>query len=170
MILILFIGFIIVIWKLKQSYSLHYRFLGFFLRKSLRPSTETVQYQIEVSGSLNSSNSKNEKLLQAKYLGSKYKTGVSLLTKETTETSKQIPISNDSSVVKTREDVFFHLILAFNSLFFSKILTGWVQVDKFGYISETNINLWINLGSLIIFTILVLVQLFLMKKYQTKFQ
>ena len=120
-------------------------------------------------GSEDLEDSKKEKLLQNGQISEKYKTGVSLLTKETDNSPHFSSVQEQSSFVNTREDVFFHLLLAFNSLFFAKILTGWVKMDKFGYLSETNVNLWLNLGALILFSILVLVQLFQMKKYQSKF-
>jgi hypothetical protein len=167
---ILLIAYVLIGWKLKPSHVLHYRFFGLFLRKSNKVVlAEEDDKKLEFSSD-NSENSKREKLIQVGQMSEKYKTGVSLLTKETAEIPKVLHKNSDSSYVKTREDVFFHLVLAFNSLFFAKILTGWVELDKFGYISETNGNLWINLGCLILFFILVLVQLFQMKKYQTKFK
>ena len=77
--------------------------------------------------------------------------------------------SNGVDTVGTREDVFFHLFMGMNCLFFGKMLTSWIQIDRFGYLVEIDTALWINLGSMLVFLVVVLLQLFYMKKYRSKF-
>ena len=71
--------------------------------------------------------------------------------------------------VGTREDVFFQLFMGMNCLFFGKMLTSWIQMDRFGYLVEVDTPLWINLGSVLVFLVAVLLQLFYVKKYRSKF-
>ena len=188
-IIILFISYVFIYWKMRSSNSLRYKFLSMFLRKNNKK--ENLENEtFSANNTLGSSNDNNpkkidNKLLQTAFLDHKYKIGISLLTKTESSQNNKINTENDTKnsinecqdsnshkfvrIVKTREDVFFHFYLALNCLFFGKLLTNWIQLDMFGYLVENNINLWINLVVIVLFVLFIMIQLFLIKKYQTKF-